>query len=265
MVGRGIAIAVLVLVGCTDRQQDAAVGDLFLDRRVTIDAPDHVMFGDVIIARIVDGCMSGDHEGCDTQTYDVTSATATGALNMTFLRGGNTVEVWTQTGGTGTLSISAIEVGGTYQATASKSITVGSPPPPVDAPSNTAAIDTCTNAMPITAGTYAGDTTTYLDDATPPGDCTNGFSAFGPDAFYRIELAAGQQVTATLTPSGWDASLYVLGMCALNSCTAGVDAAGSGGQETTTFTSTSGGTYHIVVDSSSQTQKGPFSLVVAIQ
>jgi len=254
----------VLLLGCTEHQQDAAYGEL-MDHGVEIQAPAEVNVGAIIFARIVDKCPEGAHAGCDTQTYTVVSASASGALYMPMLRGGDSVEVWAEHAGGGSVSITAMVDGSMLQASATKSINVASGPPPIDAPGNMTPIDTCSNAQPITAGTYDGDTTPYYDDATPPGDCTNGFSAFGPDAFYRVELTAGQQLVATVTPSGWDASLYVLSSCTLSSCTAGVDAAGSSGPETTTFTAPSTDTYHVVVDSSSQTQRGPFTLQVTIQ
>ena len=111
--------------------------------------------------------------------------------------------------------------------------------------------DTCANAAPLAVpGSASGDTTWAADDLSFPlaQSCT-GYFTTGNEAFHAVTLAAGQAITATVTPAqGYDTALYVIGGCAAPQCLAGVDAAFAGGPETLSFTAPAAGTYRIVVD-----------------
>lgn len=82
-----------------------------------------------------------------------------------------------------------------------------------------------------------------LADYSPANGCT-GYQAGGEDAVWKIHLAAGQTLTATLTDADYDASLYVLTDCTdMNSCVAGGD-----DPETFSYVATAEGWYYLVVD-----------------
>ncbi|HEY5923927.1 MAG TPA: hypothetical protein VIV11_19745 [Kofleriaceae bacterium] len=260
---RGLGLLVVALFGCDDRQRDAAYGEIVLDHEAHLEIPP-LYYGFSAIGRVVDSCPEGAHEGCDTQTWKAVSVGADWPIGMASVLPDGTFEIWSGGAGEGRVVVEAMANEG---FTSSPSLVVqvlGGPTMP-DAPPPMPTPDLCATAPAITAGTHAGDTTTYLDNSTPPGQCTNGFSAFGGDAFYRVDLTAGQMVTATVTPSGWDAMLYVIEGCMPSTCTAGADAGGPGAPETTTFTAPNDGPYHLVVDSPSQAQHGAFTLVVTIQ
>jgi hypothetical protein len=222
---------------------------------------------------VADACPEGAKEGCETQTWTVSSIefdTHGGASFPQITGATASGSTFTLTAGLTPGSVTyyvnvAGSCGGCSQRRVTASVTIRAPQQPMPDAGPGPAIDLCANAAMLGPGTHAGNTSTYADDSTPPGDCTNGFSAYGPDAFYRYDLTIGQMLTATVTPVGWDAMLYILEGCETASCTAGVDAAGVDGVETTSFTATADGTYHVVVDSPSLSAKGAFSLDVTVQ
>jgi Cys-rich repeat protein len=110
--------------------------------------------------------------------------------------------------------------------------------------------DTCAGAAPLSVpGTVAGDTTWARDDLhwALAASCT-GYYTTGGELFHAVALSAGQSITATLAPAGWDGALYVIDDCAAPACLAGVDAVFAGGVETLPFTAPATGTYRLVVD-----------------
>jgi len=113
--------------------------------------------------------------------------------------------------------------------------------------------DACPDAQVIDVGTLVqGDNTWAENDSFFPlhTSCT-GYYTGGPDVFHVAVLAAGQTVTATLTPAaGYDAALYVVDECAAPRCLAGADGALEGGVETLQFTAPATGIYYFVVDGS---------------
>lgn len=128
-------------------------------------------------------------------------------------------------------------------------VTAATPPPPP------AANDLCTGAIDIqeqglaswpvnltNAGTY------YNDYGLPTtGSCT-GYSTPGPDALYKISLAAGE--TLTVDENGTcDLAVWIATDCAnlLTSCVAGADA-GTTGSEIVTYTAAAAGVYYVVID-----------------
>jgi hypothetical protein len=149
------------------------------------------------------------------------------------------------------------------------------PPPidamPIDAPTG-GPVDTCAQALDLTAGamgpsgtTVAGDTTGYADDVRPTGTCT-GYLPDGPDAIYSVNASAGQQIMATVTPAGWDISIYVTQTCTLDpACLVGADTGLSGTPETVSHTAATAGTYYIVVDGWNPGVQGAYSLNVRLQ
>lgn len=269
---------VVLASACTPQQQEGVYNDVFVDHDVLLTV-DSVTPGASGSGEVNDRCPEGAMPGCETQSWAVTlveydehSGSVFPHLTSAGPSGGNTFAF--------TAGLTAGNVRITVHASAqcgddadeicdrqvSGTVTIEDVPttPHPDA-QNTTPIDTCVNAAAGVVGPQTGDTTSYLDDATPAGSCTNGFSAFGPDAFYRFELTDGQTITATVTPQGWDAMLYVLRDCEPMFCDAGVDSAGTGAPETTTYVAVTGGTYYVVVDSPSLANKGAFTLEVDVQ
>lgn len=131
---------------------------------------------------------------------------------------------------------------GTYILTA----TVEDPPPP--APDNDVcegAIDLQEQSLPIfDVDLGAG----YTNVSNMGAGCT-GFSAPGPDAFYKIYLTQGEIFTA-MEDGECDMSLYLFTDCAdpLASCVVGSDNCCSGAQELVTYVAEADGWYYLGVD-----------------
>ncbi len=80
------------------------------------------------------------------------------------------------------------------------------------------------------------------------GGCT-GYSTPGPDAVYKINLAAGEQIM--ISEAGTcDMALWLATDCAnlLTTCVAGADAGVTGATESVSYQAVNAGTYYIVVD-----------------
>lgn len=131
--------------------------------------------------------------------------------------------------------------------------------------------DTCRDAylVPPAGGTFRGTTSGYGADlgiTVRTNSCTN-WQQSGSDAVYRISLANGQRVQASVSTT-WDAALYLITDCALSAttCVAGQD---DGNPEAIDFTNSSGATrtYYLVVDSwqPGSTYSGNYTLTVTIQ
>ena len=141
----------------------------------------------------------------------------------------------------------------------------------VDAPQVTAP-DTCVQATELTAMaasaggvTLTGNTTGYADDVRTGSSCT-GYVADGPDAIYLVNLAAGQTVTATGTPAGWDLSLELVNPCAATpTCLRGADSGVDGDPESATYTATAATAVYVVVDGYNPGIAGAYSLNVRVQ
>lgn len=84
----------------------------------------------------------------------------------------------------------------------------------------------------------------------------------GLDAVFRFSATAGQQVTATLRPMGFNGAVYLLTDCS-GQCLDLADDLGVGGTETAQVTAATSGDHYVVVDSGSGA--GAFELVVAVQ
>lgn len=103
-------------------------------------------------------------------------------------------------------------------------------------------------------GTTAGLTNDLLGCAGAPLP--------GLDAVFRFAVTAGQQITATLQPTGFDGAVYLLTDCS-GQCLDLADDAGVGGTETAVATATVTGDHYVVVDSPSGA--GPYELTVAVE
>lgn len=153
----------------------------------------------------------------------------------------------------------------------------GSPdavPPPDAMTTPSGMVDTCAEALDLTAAatgaggtTVTGDTTGYVNDVQPDSSCT-GYTPDGPDAIYVVTATAGQVLTATVTPTptAWDVSIYVTQGCTLTpTCLAGADVDAGGGPESVTHTVAANGAYHVVVDGWNPGVEGPYSLHVTLE
>lgn len=127
--------------------------------------------------------------------------------------------------------------------------------------------DICADSVDASGGEFFGTFENLQALSSPPfGGCT-GFEALGPEAFYAVELEAGQTVTATLSNiSGTtDLSLYILGACGQSdTCLAGSDRYGSI-SETTQYTATIAETVYVVADSYDPDSQGEYRLFIEIQ
>src|SRR5689334_20012757 len=103
--------------------------------------------------------------------------------------------------------------------------------------------DRCPSAA-TPPGTIYGTTAGYANDLAPQiiATCTGALEN-GPDAIYRVDVAAGKRLTATLTPDGWDGAVYILTGCnSAATCSDGSNTTGTG-NETATVTATAATTY----------------------
>lgn len=133
---------------------------------------------------------------------------------------------------------------------------------PLPVPAN----DRCADAPVVDlsggAAQRTGTTERAANDADPGAACTGSPTA-GGDVFYAVDLAAGQALTATVTPAaGFDPALYVLDACG-GACVAGADASFVSDPETVTFTAPVAGRYLVVVDGWGEGAAGAFTLDLA--
>ncbi len=128
----------------------------------------------------------------------------------------------------------------------------------------------CATAIPVLqSGSIAGTWYPWQSNYSPDdnGLCT-GYDAVGPENVYSVDLIAGQTLTASLTPTGFnqDTSLYLITDCAAveASCLDGDD---SFGTETITYTATAPITVYIVADNydSAINDDPTYDLTVSIQ
>lgn len=132
--------------------------------------------------------------------------------------------------------------------------------------------DTCAEALDVTGAamggsgvTLAGDTSGLADDVRPASTCT-GYIPDGADTIYVVSAGAGQTISATVTPAGWDTSIYVTSNCALTpTCVAGADVGLEGGVESVTYTTAAAGMYFVVVDGWNPGVEGPYSVNIRLQ
>ncbi len=131
----------------------------------------------------------------------------------------------------------------------SLAINEATPPPPP------AVNDVCAGAIDIQAQGLASWTVNltnagnYYNDYTPAVPSCTGYTANGPDAIYRIDLAAGEDITVSML-GDCDTSIWIATDCGTlaSTCVAGADAVGGFATETVVYTAAAAGTYYVVVD-----------------
>ncbi len=133
---------------------------------------------------------------------------------------------------------------------------------------NAATNDLCGGAFDATAGgTFVEDISDYANDYEQPDAATSctGFTTEGPDGVWSVNAVAGQVLTATMDPTGFDAALYISSDCTMidSSCVAGSDT-GTSAAETVSYTIPADGVYYIIADSYSLTPTGTFSLEITL-
>lgn len=129
--------------------------------------------------------------------------------------------------------------------------------------------DRCDAAIAVpAAGTITGDTTAASSDYTGGTNCAG---TAGPDLVYSVEVPAGKQLAATIlgTTSGFAPALDVVdsaacGSAATRSCLGGVSTTSASPAGTVRWTNagTAAKTVNLVVDSTTATGVGAFSISV---
>ncbi len=127
-------------------------------------------------------------------------------------------------------------------------VTAATPPPPP------AVNDVCAGAIDIQAQGLASWTVnltnagTYYNDYSLVSPSCTGYTTPGPDAIYKIDLAAGESLTVDENGT-CDVALWIATDCGnlVGSCVAGADATTTG-SEIVNFTAATAGTYFVVVD-----------------
>lgn len=127
-------------------------------------------------------------------------------------------------------------------------ITEDVPPPPP--PAN----DVCAGAIDLqsfdtnvfTVDLCAGYTNNY--DAGGSTGCT-GYASAGNDATYKVYLAEGENITASMV-SAHDSAIWLVTDCAAAAatCVAGADETTANGIETITYSAAAAGWYYLIID-----------------
>jgi cysteine-rich repeat protein len=124
------------------------------------------------------------------------------------------------------------------------------------------------NLVPTSATTLTGRAagTTAMSAADLTGYC--GATSDAPDVVYVFGLAETRDLTVTLTPTGFDAAVYIRGglMRACDDATGEAycrDGAASGSAETIRLSGVPAGTYYVVVDGAGAAGRGAYTLSVA--
>lgn len=130
----------------------------------------------------------------------------------------------------------------------------------------TSANDTCAGAFTISGSTrLVDDYGRFSDDINPQGACgiTN---APGPDAVYALNLAANQNVQATVTAlnSSDDPAVYIVANCSFASATCYAGQESSTPSASVGYYSALGETVYLVVDSDSASDTDAFVLDVEV-
>ena len=122
--------------------------------------------------------------------------------------------------------------------------------------------DVCANAITLGPTFNIQDVTCYAADdldpfTPPPGSCV-GNELDGPDVFYRIVVAAGDSVTASVTAQ-WNPGLYLVDDCVTPLCLAGAYAEDGRPATLLNYRFPTAGTYYLVVDGE-EGSCGPYQL-----
>ena len=135
--------------------------------------------------------------------------------------------------------------------------------------------DTCVDAMdptntPVTTGTYVYYTNflAYTPGTDPGTNGCTGTALPGSDSMMKVQLAAGQTITAKIDMQGSDPALYLLYQCNNPgaSCRAGIDAHVAQPGETLIYKNSSGQTENmfLVIDTKSANGLKPYKLTLDI-
>ncbi len=126
--------------------------------------------------------------------------------------------------------------------------------------------DTCADAEALlSTGNTAGSTTTKSNQLDAAPACgVSGSGTPGPDAWYRIDVTAGDWLYVAVAPDQWDAALVLHGpdCTTAATCLAAVDAHADSTPETLFYRVKTTGTLYVVVDSPSGTEAGDFTLTL---
>ncbi len=128
--------------------------------------------------------------------------------------------------------------------------------------------------LPLTVSplTRIDDTTGAANQFGQTVSCSTAFSLSGAQLYFSLTLEGGTTYTLEVTPTGWDAALYLFtdATCTPTEieaqCSAagfGVDAYTTGGKETLVLTPTDTTDYLLAVDTYSSTDAGVFELVIS--
>lgn len=124
-------------------------------------------------------------------------------------------------------------------------------------------INLSTAAKTSAGATAYGNTTKYANNQTLPNVMCTGSTTAGPDAYYEIDMTAGQTVTVTLSPQGWNGAVYLLDQCAVAAnCLAGDDEMPN---DSFSYKATTDGSYFLVVDGPSSADSGCYTLHVRVK
>ncbi|QDG51991.1 hypothetical protein FIV42_14960 [Persicimonas caeni] len=116
--------------------------------------------------------------------------------------------------------------------------------------------DTCAGVIDATGGgSYTVDPALLTDTVDLGSTGCLGEATPAPDAFYRVDLAAGDILEATLTPQYWgdDPAIYLVSDCATaqTTCLDGVDEGQPGDAEELVYQAAQAETVYLVVDGDS--------------
>jgi hypothetical protein len=141
-------------------------------------------------------------------------------------------------------------------------------PPPNQTCGTASAIDLSSGSAMLTGSTTTASETNSIN----PNHClasggTVPLALAGPNVVYSVTIPAGQMLTATLSPVGYDGALYVVNTCSDMTCLAGADNFEVGGTDTVSVANSSGAaeSVFVVVGSWSSSAWGTFTLALQLQ
>ena len=134
---------------------------------------------------------------------------------------------------------------------------------PLHTPASAACHSGCADAVPLPIGVTVSGTTSGAARSIA-NTCTGG-STVGANVVYRLDLDPARPVAFTVTATtAWNPAIYLLaeaaGTCAVGTCVAGANVTGGAAETLTHVRVPVAGTYYLVVDTTSSTGSGPFTL-----
>ena len=132
--------------------------------------------------------------------------------------------------------------------------------------------DTCLNPFTINELSYSvnSDTTYFTNYFEIAVSCTS-YANYGKDAIYQITIPKSKKITATVVPSDWDVSAYLIDSCVIayeqDNCLAGSDILGKSGTEEIVWTNSSDTDVivYLVIDASISNDYGAYELLTSIE